>query len=75
MYKPNLQISVVVRSMPWVCGRSLPGIVGSNPAGGMDVYLLWVLCVVRYRVLRQADHKTRAAPPIMVCLSVIRKPR
>jgi hypothetical protein len=31
----------------WVCGRSLAGIVGSNPAGGMDVCLLWVLCVVR----------------------------
>jgi len=30
----------------WVCGRSLAGIVVSNPAGGMDVCLLWVLCVV-----------------------------
>jgi len=28
-------------------GRSLAGIAGSNPAGGMDVCLLWVLCVVR----------------------------
>jgi hypothetical protein len=25
----------------------LAGIVGSNPAYGMDVCLLWVLCVVR----------------------------
>jgi hypothetical protein len=25
------------RSKAWVCGRSLAGIVGSNPAGGMDV--------------------------------------
>jgi hypothetical protein len=24
----------------WVCGRSLAGITGSNPAGGVDVYLL-----------------------------------
>jgi hypothetical protein len=24
----------------WVCGRSLAGIVGSNPAGGMDICLL-----------------------------------
>jgi hypothetical protein len=30
-----------------VCGRSLAGIVGSNPAGGMDVCHLGVLCVVR----------------------------
>jgi len=28
-------------------GRSPAEIVGSNPAGGMDVCLLWVLCVVR----------------------------
>jgi hypothetical protein len=30
-----------------VYGRSLTGIVGSNPAKDMDVCLLWVLCVVR----------------------------
>jgi len=28
-------------------GRSLAGIVGSNPTGGMDICLLWVSCVVR----------------------------
>jgi hypothetical protein len=28
---------VAARSKAWVCGRSLVGIVGSNPAGGMDV--------------------------------------
>jgi hypothetical protein len=31
----------------WVCGRSLVGIEGLNPAGVMDVCLLWALCVVR----------------------------
>jgi len=30
-----------------VCGCSPAEIVGSNPTGGMDVCLLWVLCVVR----------------------------
>jgi len=30
-----------------VCGRSLAGTAVSNPAGSMDVCLLWVLCVVR----------------------------
>jgi hypothetical protein len=30
-----------------VYGRSLAGIEGSSPTGGMDVCLLWVLCVVR----------------------------
>jgi hypothetical protein len=31
---------VAARSMAWVCGRSLAGILGSNPAGDMDVCLL-----------------------------------
>jgi hypothetical protein len=38
---------VAARSKAWVCGRSLDGIAGSDPAGGMDVCLLWVLWVVR----------------------------
>ena len=33
-------IPVDARSKAWVCGRSLDGIAGSNPAGGMDVCLL-----------------------------------
>jgi hypothetical protein len=40
-------IAVASRSQAWVCGPSLAGIVGSNPSRGMDVCLLWVLCVVR----------------------------
>jgi hypothetical protein len=40
-------MSVAARCKAWVCGRSLAGIVGPNPAGGMDVCLLWMLCVVR----------------------------
>ena len=40
-------IPVAVRSKAWVCGRSLTGIVGLNPTEGMEVCLLWVLCVVR----------------------------
>jgi hypothetical protein len=31
---------LAVRSKAYVCGRSLAGIVGSNPVGGMDVCLL-----------------------------------
>jgi hypothetical protein len=47
--RPNcmLSIPVAVRSKAWVYGRSLTGIVGSNPAEGLDVCLLCVLCVVR----------------------------
>jgi hypothetical protein len=40
----HLPIPVAARSKAWVCGRSLAGIEGSNPAGGMGVCLL---CVVR----------------------------
>ena len=33
-------IPMAARSKARVCGRSLPGIAGSNPTGGMDVCLL-----------------------------------
>ena len=34
-----LKLSVASRSKALVCGRSLPGIAGSNPADGIDVRL------------------------------------
>jgi hypothetical protein len=34
------RIPVAARSEAWVCGCSYGGIARSNPAGGMDVYLL-----------------------------------
>jgi hypothetical protein len=40
-------IPVTALSKACVYGRSPAGIAGLNPAGGMDVCLLWVLCVVR----------------------------
>jgi hypothetical protein len=40
-------IPVAARSKAWVCGRSIAGIAGSNYTEGMDICLLWVLCVVR----------------------------
>jgi hypothetical protein len=33
-------ITVAARTKEWVCGRSLAGIVGSNPAGSMNGCLL-----------------------------------
>jgi hypothetical protein len=39
----NVPIPVTARSKAYVCGRSPAEIVGSNPAGGMDVFLLCVL--------------------------------
>ena len=35
-----MPILVAVRSKAWVYSRSLTGILGSNPAQGMDVCLL-----------------------------------
>ena len=69
-----MAIPVAARSKAWVCGRSLAGIMGLNPAGGMDVCLLWVLCVVRQRSLRRADHSSREVLPSVVCLNVIMNP-
>ena len=37
LYEPIL---VAARSKAWVCGRSLAGIAGSSPAGGMHVCVL-----------------------------------
>ena len=64
-----------MRSKAWVCGRWLVGSAGSNPAKGMDVCLLWVLCIIRQRSLQQADHSSRGALPTVVGLSVIVQPR
>jgi hypothetical protein len=33
-------VTVAARSETWVCSRSLAGIAGSNPDGGMNVCLL-----------------------------------
>jgi hypothetical protein len=47
-------IEVAARFKAWVSGRSVAGVAGWNPAGGMDVCLLCVLC--RWRSLERADH-------------------
>jgi len=36
---------MVARPNAWVCGRMFVGITGSNHAGDVDVYVLWILCV------------------------------
>ena len=76
-----LPIPVAARTKAWVCGSSLAGIAGSNPAGSMDVCILGVLCVVRYRPLRRADHSSRGVLPNVVCVtecdreaSIMRRP-
>jgi hypothetical protein len=41
---------VATRSKAWVCGRSLTGIAGSNPTGGMDVCVVFVVRTVVWNV-------------------------
>jgi hypothetical protein len=66
---PNL---VAARCKAWVCGSSLDGTAGSNTAGCMEVCLL---CVVRKRSFRRADHSSVGVLPSVACLNVIAKPR
>ena len=61
-----MPVTVAARSKLSVCGRSTAENVGSNPTGGMDVCLLQVLCVVRWRSMRRADHFSRGFLPTLV---------
>jgi len=61
------------KAKAWVGGRSSAGIAGLNPVGGMDVCLL---CVVRWRSFRRADHSSIGVLPSPVCpLSVLQMHR
>jgi len=65
-------ILLAVRSKAWVCDRSFAGIVGSKPAGGMDVDLyVTALC---FQVEFYARDRSRVQRiPNVVCVSVISK--
>jgi hypothetical protein len=52
-----------------VCGHSIAGIAGSNPAGDMDVCVLWVLCVVR-KVSEKGRSLFQRGPTESVCACV-----
>jgi len=67
--KSGMPNAAAARSKAWVCGLSLVGIVGSNPAGSMDVCLLSVACC--QRSLRRDGHSSREVLPSVVCMSVI----
>jgi hypothetical protein len=43
---PIMPIPVAARSKAFVCGHSLAGIAGSNPTGGMDVCVVFVVRTV-----------------------------
>jgi hypothetical protein len=48
---------------------------GFESCRDMGARFLCLLCVVRYRSLRPADHSSRGFLPSVVCLSMIVKPR
>jgi hypothetical protein len=47
MFSTLTLVPVPVAAQPKVYDRSPAEFMGSNPTRGMDVCLLWVLCVVR----------------------------
>ena len=57
-------IPLAARSKAWVCGHSLPGVVGSNPAGDMDVYCGSLFSGIG---LRRADQSSRRVLQSVVC--------
>jgi len=61
---------VAVRSKAWVCGHSLAEIVGSNPAGGMNVSLVSVVWF-QVEVSASGRSPSRVVLPSVVCLSTI----
>jgi hypothetical protein len=74
----------LMRALASPCGRAVYdvglrpiafGIAGSNSAGSMEDCLLRLLCVVRERSLRRADHSSRRILPSVVTLSVIMNSR
>jgi len=61
-------IPVAARSKAFLCGRSLGGIAGLNPAGGVDGRLLCLLCVVQ--VAASANELiTRSEKSYPLCVS------
>ena len=67
-------LPAAARSKAWICGRSLAGILGSNPAGVWKPFLSRKLCVDRQRSLRRADHSSRGVLPCIVSPRVMVKP-
>jgi len=61
-----LPIPVTARSKALVCGRSPFKTEGSNSSGGMEVCLLWVVCIVRQRSLWRTGQSSRGVLPTVV---------
>jgi len=67
-----MPVPVAARSKAWVCGRSPAQIMGSNPAGGMDVCLS-VSCVVCCHVEQCFSTFVRFVPGYILFFFLIRR--
>jgi hypothetical protein len=61
---------VHARSKASVCSRLIAGMAGSNPAEGMDVLLLSLLCVVLGATLLRAGDSLEKFCRVCVCVCV-----
>ena len=68
-------VPVDARSKAGSPAARLLGLWVQIPPGTWIISLFRVLCLVRYRSLRPADHLSRGVLPSVVCLSVIVGPR
>ena len=63
-------MQVAAHSKAWVCGRSLPGTARTNPAGGRNVCLLWILLVVQVEMSAMGRSLVERRPAVCVCVCV-----
>jgi hypothetical protein len=67
---------MAAQTKAWVCGRSLAGIAGSNPAGGIDgLSVVNVVCCQVEVSATRCSLVQRGPTDCGVCLSVMDKPR
>ena len=60
---------MAARSKAWVCGCSITGIVGSNPAGVVDFLSHGSAVCCQVEASAPTDHSSRGVLPILVCLT------
>jgi hypothetical protein len=68
---PGSPILVVVLSKAQVCGISIIGIAASNPVGGMELGLLYSVCLVYVAASETRWSLVQGSPTVYVCVCVI----
>jgi len=66
-YSTQVPTPMAVRSKSWVCGRTIVGNAGSNPAEGLDVRLLCLWCVVQVAASATSWSPVQRSPVGCVC--------